>query len=1079
MSQVSVPITLSAEDIMNRMGSAFYLRGMQYVKAHRVVEILSDPLSPWKIQATVRGSASYNVQLMFKSTEHDFEGICSCPAFPQYGRCKHIAAVLIALSMSPTTESHEKDVRTVSRYDQMTSRLVRQFFDSFRFHQVLPNNSTSSKELLRVQFILDMPSSARHPIFAVEMKIGNEQHLYVIPKLAQFLEELKEGRSHIFTKRFTYDPKTQRFRSEDWAVIDLLLQTLTQWDFFTRQSYYTELRYQIGSDRQLAIPPLMWPKLMLLWSQVDGIWAFTGQKIQISSDSLPLVFHLSASNEGSYLLSFDKPQATILPEYACAVVGSTIYPVAHDNAKVLHQLLMLPTSSQHVQIPLSKNDVEQVVTTILPSLEQFGTLQIAPEISSQIVSEPLQPRIYLDWDGKQIEAVLHYVYGQVAIVHGTLENQHPEQIIHRDYLQEAESRTKLMRYGFVEESDRFILSDEGSIYEFMLTGLHELKTWADVRVTEAFCPLHYPSSFPKLRVDTDSEKSWLDVSFDWGDLADEEIVHVLRALKEKRRYYRLTDGRLLSLEEDHFRATAQVIEQLDLNPLELGQKPIKLSIVHAVPLINAEPSLHSALDMGKSLRHWLDDMRHPDNLDITPPVSLKATLRDYQVRGFLWMKMLSQYRFGGVLADDMGLGKTLQSIAYLLSERESESWHHPALVVAPASLIYNWHHEFNVFAPSLRTVVVSGDPQERQKQWDQAKDSTVDVFITSYPLLRRDLEYYRSHTFHAVIFDEAQTLKNAGTQVAQAAAHIRSSRRFALTGTPLENSMTDLWSIFRAIFPQLLGSRQKFSSMTPAQVAHRVRPFILRRLKHDVLKELPEKIESVHTIELNREQKKIYMAYLEKVQKETREVLDQAGYQKSRIKIFSALTRLRQICCHPGLFLEGYDGESAKLDLLIELVEEALEAGQHLLIFSQFTTMLALMAQAFDQRSWPYFYLDGNTPPKDRLHLVNRFNQGERSIFLISLKAGGTGLNLTGADTVILYDLWWNPAVESQATDRAHRIGQKKVVQVIRLLTQGTIEEKIYSLQQKKRDLIEQVINSQGDDLPILSEQDIRDILQL
>ncbi|WP_053959951.1 DEAD/DEAH box helicase [Sulfobacillus thermosulfidooxidans] len=1080
MSQVSISVTMSPQDIINRIGSTFYQRGMQYVKAHRVVDIREDSLSPGTIHATVQGSAPYHVQLTIDPTGYFREGSCTCPAFWQYGGCKHIAAVLIALSSSkrevPETKARSN---SPSSAKPASSRLVRQFFESFRAQDVLPTASPSSKETLRVQFFLDMPFNIYDPIFTLEMKVGNDQHLYVIPKLAQFLEDIQAGRAHVFTKRFTYNPKIHQFRPEDWAVIDLLLQILSQFDFFRQQFYISETRYSLGSERKMPILPVMWPKFLPLWPHVEVFWALAGQKIEWSPDPLPLVFRLNAAQEGEYLLSFDKPQATILPEYACAVAGSTIYPLAPNHAKVLHQLLNLPSTSSHVQIPLSQDDVEQVVTTILPSLEQLGTLQIAPEISSQIISDPLQPRIYLDWDGDQIQALLHYVYGPSVIVHGDLEREHSQQIIHRDRVQEAQCVAKLLRYGFVQDESQFLLTDEDAIYEFMQTGLKELKTWADVHISEAFAPVYRPTYPPKLRLDTDAEKSWLDVSFDCGDLAEDDVRQLLRSLKEKRRYHRLTDGRLLSLEEEHFQATARVIDQLDVDPVELSEKPLTLSIVQAVPLIDADPTQQASLSIGKSLRRWLDDLRHPDNLDITPPKSLQATLRDYQVTGFLWMKMLSQYRFGGVLADDMGLGKTLQSIAYLLSERESNSWHHPALVVAPASLIYNWHHELAMFAPSLRTLVVAGDPQDRQRQWKQADEEMVDVFITSYPLLRRDRDYYRDQMFHAVIFDEAQTLKNAGTQVAQAASHIKSPRRFALTGTPLENSLNDLWSIFHIIFPELLGSRQKFSRMKPEQVARRVRPFILRRLKHDVLKELPDKIESVQTTELNREQKKVYLAYLEKVQTEARKELEQAGFQKSRIKILSALTRLRQICCHPGLFLENYEGESAKLDLLIELVDEALQAGHHLLIFSQFTSMLALMAQAFDQRQWPYFLLDGNTPAQERLHLVNRFNQKERSIFLISLKAGGTGLNLTGADTVILYDLWWNPAVESQATDRAHRIGQKNVVQVIRLITQGTIEEKIYALQQKKRDLIDQVINPQGEDLPLLSEDDIREILQL
>ncbi len=378
------------------------------------------------------------------------------------------------------------------------------------------------------------------------------------------------------------------------------------------------------------------------------------------------------------------------------------------------------------------------------------------------------------------------------------------------------------------------------------------------------------------------------------------------------------------------------------------------------------------------------------------------------------------------------------------------------LIVSPASLIYNWKNELAKFAPDLHAVVASGTVQEREDLYQQ--EAKPDLWITSYQTLRQDIGTYENQEFSTLILDEAQTIKNFNTKTAKSVRVVKARNRFALSGTPVENSIDELWSIFQTILPGFFSKLSDFKKMDQEKIVRMIRPFLLRRIKKDVLSELPDKIETVHTSELTKEQKELYLAYLQKIQKETKDSLENEGFQKSRMKILAGLTRLRQICCHPALFVDDYQGASGKLQQLLELISDALESGRRILIFSQFTSMLAIIRQAFTEQGVSFFYLDGQTRAKDRVEMVDQFNQGEKNVFLISLKAGNTGLNLTGADTVILYDLWWNPAVENQAVGRVHRIGQRNVVQVVRLITQGTIEEKIHDLQQNKRDLIESVV---------------------
>jgi len=481
----------------------------------------------------------------------------------------------------------------------------------------------------------------------------------------------------------------------------------------------------------------------------------------------------------------------------------------------------------------------------------------------------------------------------------------------------------------------------------------------------------------------------------------------------------------------------------------------------------------------RALRRLLDSLRSPDLLDFPVPESLAPVLRDYQQTGYRWLKTLAHYRLGGVLADDMGLGKTVQSIAYLLSVlpeiRESGR---PALIVAPASLLYNWRSELERFAPQLRALIADGSKAERESLLSPEHTAEADVLIVSYPLLRRDLPHYERMEFHALVLDEAQAIKNADTQTARAVKSLRAGFRFALTGTPIENSLDELRSIFDAVLPGLYPNRRKFAELTRETVAKRARPFLLRRLKVDVLGELPEKIESVRVTELLPEQKRLYAGQLAKLRYETLKHLDNSEeLGRSRVRFLAGLTRLRQICCHPALFVEGYEGRSAKFEQLLETLEECRRAGRRVLVFSQFTEMLGLIGRELGIREMPFFYLDGNTPPRERLDRCEQFNEGEKDIFLISLKAGGTGLNLTGADTVILYDLWWNPAVERQAEDRAHRMGQTRAVQVIRLVARGTVEEKMHELQQKKMTLIDDVIRPGEDSVTSLTDADLLELL--
>ncbi len=485
-----------------------------------------------------------------------------------------------------------------------------------------------------------------------------------------------------------------------------------------------------------------------------------------------------------------------------------------------------------------------------------------------------------------------------------------------------------------------------------------------------------------------------------------------------------------------------------------------------------------------TFREMVKNFKTISDADYEVPESLRRVMRSYQKNGFKWLKTLESCQFGGILADDMGLGKTIQAISFLLSQKKEGV---TSLVVAPASLVFNWGEEFERFGSELKVQLVTGDQQERQKKIEQYAD--YDVSVTSYDLLRRDIACYEDKKFTYQIIDEAQYIKNHTTAAAKAVKVIDSQMRIALTGTPIENRLSELWSIFDFLMPGFLYSYDVFKKEieTPAvknadmdamaRLQRMVGPFIMRRLKTDVLKDLPDKLEEVRYVKFEKEQQTVYDAQIVHM----REILAQQSedeFNKNKIKVLAELTRLRQICCDPHLCFDNYEGSSAKLDSCIELVQSAMDSGHKMLLFSQFTSMLGRIRNRLEENGIPYYMITGETSKEKRLQLVKAFNEDDVPIFLISLKAGGVGLNLTGADVVIHYDPWWNAAAQNQATDRAHRIGQTKKVTVYKIIVRHSVEEKILKLQETKRDLAEQVMSGELGQLGSMSKEELMELLQ-
>jgi superfamily II DNA or RNA helicase len=722
-----------------------------------------------------------------------------------------------------------------------------------------------------------------------------------------------------------------------------------------------------------------------------------------------------------------------------------------------------------------------------------------PDLSSVAELTDERPQLQLRGNGDIVEArvKLKVVYGDqdfdippnrlpspLAVLPPARRGGRPR-VVRRDVGQEMAAVQQVLNLGFeVDAPNEELVARGDDAIGFWTEGIGTLpEEWdrfvpddlVDVTIRDA-------SVTPQMRVSRGVDWLSLDMTFDAGGVAVDEAE--LRACLEKGRHLvRLEDGTYAPVDPEK---VSEVLERMAEIYATSGQrKKLPLSQAGRVQDLLRLVSGARVASSAKELFGKLEDLGAIE--PVAKPRALKGVeLRPYQKDGFNWLVFLHNLGSGGILADDMGLGKTLQAIALLCwVKSKAKKDKKPNLVVAPTSVVPNWQREIAKFAPTLETLVWQGS--DRHDLRDAL--GKADVVITSYALLRRDEEILADVGFRYVILDEAQHIKNPLSNTARAAKSLPSERRLALTGTPIENRLSEIWSIFDFVSPGLLGDlktfEEKFSrpiergdEETAARLRATIHPFVLRRTKQQVAKDLPEKIEQEMVVPMAEEQSKLYKQVLREVRQSVLSEVEKQGINKAQIQILAALTRLRQVACDPRLMKlpgEWTDDDSGKLDALLELVDDAVSSGHRVLVFSQFVEMLKLVRAALDAKGVTYEYLDGST--KDRLARVDRFNEDESILaFLISLKAGGTGLNLTGADMVIHYDPWWNPAVEDQATDRAHRIGQTKVVTVYRIIARGTVEEKILELSAKKRALVANVLSTEGHPLKGLTKQDVDDL---
>ncbi|MBQ6875784.1 MAG: DEAD/DEAH box helicase, partial [Lachnospiraceae bacterium] len=628
-------------------------------------------------------------------------------------------------------------------------------------------------------------------------------------------------------------------------------------------------------------------------------------------------------------------------------------------------------------------------------------------------------------------------------------------------------------------------NSEDAVLSLLDGGVDRLMAMGEVHTTERFRNVNVRRK-ANLKVGVSIESDIMNLSITSEEIDQEDLLQILKNYQRKKKYYRLKNGDFAEVNEADIEVLSQMIETLHLSPKEFVKGNMKIPVYRALYLNKMlEQGEQIYLNRDKHFKSLIKEFKTVDDSEFEVPTSLASVMRNYQVRGFKWLKMLEHYGFGGILADDMGLGKTLQMISVLLSAK-ADGRKGTSLIVCPASLVYNWNEEFSRFAPELKVTPVVGSQQERAGLIGNYRES--DVLVTSYDLLKRDIAEYEGIEFDYQVLDEAQYIKNHSTAAAKAVKVIKSRHRYALTGTPIENRLSELWSIFDYLMPGFLYGYDTFRKELETPIVKRkaedaserlqkmVAPFILRRLKGDVLRDLPEKMEEIRYSRLEAEQQQLYDGQVLHMQRMIAGQ-DAEDFQKNKLQILAELTKIRQICCDPELLFEQYQGSSAKRLACMELIQSAIEGEHKILLFSQFTSMLELLERNLNEAGISYYKITGATPKEKRVDMVNMFNQDDTSVFLISLKAGGTGLNLTGADVVIHYDPWWNQAAQNQATDRAHRIGQTKAVSVYKLIMKDTIEEKIVMMQENKRDLADSILNGETGGLGQMSRDELMELL--
>lgn len=967
------------------------------------------------------------------------------------------------------------------------NQLLNTFLEINNKEKELAQDGTSGIKLVPIFLYNDTDKKLK-----VEFKIGNEQ-LTKINNLPDFFERMLNREKYKYNNVLEFIHEENAFEEQSRPLLKFLLKyaEIIKYanDVNNNYAYY-------GRNFNVNNVVLSNTGLDELFEILKGktveFETKTGErKIQFIDEPIDIKFILEKSDESTYCLT---PNIDVYgydifygKNYSYFLIDNKMHKCLPKVENRNLELLEVYKKNYTQSIIFNENNLRNFFAIVVPKIkDNFEIKNIDKEQIEKYMPKDLYVKIYLDYNEKgYIIADVKFCYGNVEF--NPIKNVNLE--ITRNAIQENEVLDTFVQTGFMLDSAnaRLVLVNDEKIYNFLSKEIEDYMKKFEVLVAENF----KKKDIKKIKIKSIGvkiENNLLDINLEDFKFNIYEIKDIINKYKLKRKFYKLKDGTYISLEKNNsLDFLENVVDNIEIDYVNSEGGTIKLPIYRAMYLEKLFKEMNNTnIQKNEYYKKMISEIedRHID-INTKIPKKLNTELRTYQKIGYKWLKTLEQYKMGGILADDMGLGKTVQVLTVILSYiQENKEKAKNSIIVCPSSLTLNWYNEIQKFTPTIKKLVISGDYLERKRKIETINN--YQIVITSYDSLKRDIDLYTQYNFKYIVADEAQYIKNNNTKNSKAVKLINAETKFALTGTPIENSLSELWSIFDFIMPGYLYKYKKFKELYEIPIIKnqdeekmnklkkQIEPFILRRTKSEVLTELPDKTVTILSNEMKEEQYSIYMSYMAQARDEIMYQIDMKGFEKSQIKILSLLMRLRQICCHPKLFLSEYTGESSKLNQCIEIIQDAVWGEHKILLFSSYTSMFEIIEEQLKKLKINYLKLTGQTKVGERIKLVDEFNTNKNiKVFLISLKAGGTGLNLTGADMVIHYDPWWNLSAENQATDRTYRIGQKKNVQVYKLITKNSIEEKIYELQQKKAKLIDNMLSTDATFISKLSKDDI------
>lgn len=1062
--------------------------------------------SNFSIHGVVKGyHGDYDTYISAKDGEID-DLRCTCPDYEStYGTCRHILATTIEFNNNSNyaklfAGSNEENTQTITKSKKINNekyRIYRQMISTFyEEEQSHAEKGTIQAEKIKLEPVMIYNQNSKD--VKVEFKIGNKQ-MYKIKNLPEFYDRMQSKAKFRYGLKLDFVHTQDAFEDSSIPALNFLMK------------YAEIIKYTNESADKYYVSVLNNSHIVLTSTGMDDFFeAMNGQEIAMETeydsekikfiDSEPEIkFNIIDKSKSEYAVTTDEDifAYSVIKgkEYIYFLRDNKLYRCSYKFENTVLKLLNIFRINFIKEIVFRKDEFADFYSLIMPKLGSDIELNgVDQEELKRYMPKELKVKVYLDYNPS------NYITADVKFAYDDIEFSPFEKIdsnIPRNAIAESQTLDEFKNSGFMLGADnKLVLVNDDKIYEFLKEGIEYYISHFEVLATEAFRSKQI--KVPKINsIGVKIENNLLNVNLSGIDLEPSEIEEIMKRYTLKKKFHRLKNGDFIDLSENEtLDMLSKLSEGTGTSYKELISGDLKLPVYRSLYLDKILKQNDAVIKQSESYKQLIDDVysrQISENYKL--PEGLHAQLREYQQVGFDWLKTLDEYKLGGILADDMGLGKTVQVLAVIMSyieeTRKNNEKQKPIIVVCPSSLCLNWKEEASKFTPDLKTAVISGSSEERSELIKSI--SKFDIVITSYDLLKRDIDIYKecNYNFRYIIADEAQYIKNNNTKNARAIKEIKADTRYALTGTPIENSLSELWSIFDFIMPGYLFTYNKFkiNYETPiskeqdnyamTKLKAMIEPFVLRRIKEKVLTELPEKTITVLNNEMEGEQRDLYVSYLKSAKKEAKEELEENGVANSQIKILALLMRLRQICCHPGLFIENYNGESSKLNQCIEIIKDAVAGGHKILLFSGYSSMFWYLEKALKQENIQYLKLTGQTKVDERMNLVNQFNNDDSiKVFLISLKAGGTGLNLIGADMVIHYDPWWNLSAENQATDRTYRIGQKRNVQVYKLITKNSIEEKIYNLQERKAKLADDMLSTKETFISKLSKDEIMNLFE-